>query len=219
MCPPGLREEHRAWVPEVIAGITLRLDASCERVSRNIPAPVRRAAEQIQACARRWRWRLPGWIPQASTPTAPRMRLDPGLVRLRDRVRLDWQDSWPQTLSELEIELDGGRRVRGPPRCRHSCRPTSPSSAARASPPNSMRWSRPVLGASRHAGAARAIISGLDGAADIRPISVGSPPASAAPLTGPLTYLVTPATAGAHGRHGVPACAGDDEDRRWRITS
>src|SRR6202022_2848180 len=36
---------------------------------------------------------------------------DPGLVRLRDRVRLDWQDSWPQTLSELEVELDGGRRV------------------------------------------------------------------------------------------------------------
>jgi hypothetical protein len=30
---------------------------------------------------------------------------------LRARIEIDWQDSWPQTLSELEIELTDGRRV------------------------------------------------------------------------------------------------------------
>jgi hypothetical protein len=36
---------------------------------------------------------------------------DPGLVGLRERVSLDWQDSWPQTLAELELELADGRRI------------------------------------------------------------------------------------------------------------
>jgi hypothetical protein len=37
--------------------------------------------------------------------------LDPGLVRLRERVRFDWQDGWPQTLCEMGLELVDGRRV------------------------------------------------------------------------------------------------------------
>jgi hypothetical protein len=32
-------------------------------------------------------------------------------VSLRERLLLDWQDSWPQTLAELELELADGRRV------------------------------------------------------------------------------------------------------------
>ena len=32
-------------------------------------------------------------------------------MSLRERVVLDWQDSWPQTLAELELELADGRRV------------------------------------------------------------------------------------------------------------
>ena len=36
---------------------------------------------------------------------------DADLVRLRDRIEIDWQESWPQTLSELELELSDGRRV------------------------------------------------------------------------------------------------------------
>ena len=36
---------------------------------------------------------------------------DPRLVGLRERVVLDWQESWPQTLSELELELVDGRRL------------------------------------------------------------------------------------------------------------
>ena len=29
----------------------------------------------------------------------------------RDRLRFDWQDNWPQTLCELELELVDGRRL------------------------------------------------------------------------------------------------------------
>ena len=37
--------------------------------------------------------------------------LDPGLISLRERVRFDWQNSWPQTLCEMELKLVDGRRV------------------------------------------------------------------------------------------------------------
>jgi len=36
---------------------------------------------------------------------------DPGLIGLRERVSLDWQESWPQTLAELDLELADGKRV------------------------------------------------------------------------------------------------------------
>jgi hypothetical protein len=36
---------------------------------------------------------------------------DPALIELRERVAIDWQDSWPQTLAELEIELADGNRL------------------------------------------------------------------------------------------------------------
>jgi hypothetical protein len=36
---------------------------------------------------------------------------NPGLVSLREQVAIEWQDSWPQTLAELEIELSDGRRL------------------------------------------------------------------------------------------------------------
>jgi hypothetical protein len=36
---------------------------------------------------------------------------DPALVRLRERVDIDFQPGWPQTLAEIEIELRDGRHV------------------------------------------------------------------------------------------------------------
>jgi 2-methylcitrate dehydratase PrpD len=107
-CARRLREEHRIR-PEAIAGITLRLDASCDLVC-NIPAPVdglqsKFSLRQTVAMA------LAG-VDTASLGayTAENAR-DPGLVRLRERVRLDWQHGWPQTLSEIEVELVDGRRL------------------------------------------------------------------------------------------------------------
>ena len=107
-CARRLREEHRL-TPEAIAGITLRLDASCERVC-NIPAPVdglqsKFSLRQTVAMA------LAGVDTASLGAYSAENARDPGLVGLRERVEIDWQDSWPQTLSELEIELADGRRV------------------------------------------------------------------------------------------------------------
>jgi 2-methylcitrate dehydratase PrpD len=107
-CARRLREEHRLK-PETIAGIILRLDASCERVC-NIPAPVdglqsKFSLRQTVAMA------LAGIDTASLGAYSAENARDPGLVSLRERVVLDWQDSWPQTLAELELELADGRRV------------------------------------------------------------------------------------------------------------
>jgi 2-methylcitrate dehydratase PrpD len=107
-CARRLRDEHRLK-PEQIAGITLRLDASCERVC-NIPAPV----DGLQS---KFSLRQTVAMALAAIDTASlgaysaENARDPDLVRLRERIVLDWQDSWPQTLSELELDLADGRRL------------------------------------------------------------------------------------------------------------
>jgi 2-methylcitrate dehydratase PrpD len=107
-CARQLRAEHRL-IPEAIAGITLRLDASCERVC-NIPAPVdglqsKFSLRQTVAMA------LAGVDTASLGAYSAENSHDPALIGLRERIEIDWQDSWPQTLSELEIELADGRRV------------------------------------------------------------------------------------------------------------
>jgi 2-methylcitrate dehydratase PrpD len=107
-CARRLREEHRL-TPDMIAGITLRLDASCERVC-NIPAPVdglqsKFSLRQTVAMA------LAGIDTASLGAYSAENARNPGLVGLRERVTLDWQDSWPQTLCELELGLADGRRV------------------------------------------------------------------------------------------------------------
>jgi len=111
-CARRLREDHRLE-PDAIAGITLRLDASCERVC-NIPAPSdglqsKFSLRQTVAMA------LAGVDTASLGAYSAENARDPRLVGLRERVVLDWQDSWPQTLSELELELTDGRR----PMARH----------------------------------------------------------------------------------------------------
>ena len=107
-CARRLREEHRLS-PDAISGITLRLDGSCERVC-NIPAPVdglqsKFSLRQTVAMA------LSGVDTASLDVYSVANARDAGLIRLRERVTLDWQDSWAQTLSELELELVDGRRV------------------------------------------------------------------------------------------------------------
>ena len=107
-CARQLREQHRL-TPEAVARITLRLDASCERVC-NIPAPVdglqsKFSLRQTVAMA------LAGVDTASLGAYSAGNARDPGLVRLRERVEIEWQDSWPQTLSELEIELADGKRL------------------------------------------------------------------------------------------------------------
>ena len=107
-CARRVREEHRVS-PEAIAGITLRLDASCDRVC-NIPAPVdglqsKFSLRQTVAMA------LAGVDTASLGAYSAGNARDPHLVGLRERMKLDWQDGWPQTLSEIEVELADGRRV------------------------------------------------------------------------------------------------------------
>ena len=105
-CARRLREEHRLE-PAHIARITLRLDASCERVC-NIPAPIdglqsKFSLRQTVAMA------LAGVDTASLGAYSVENALDPVLVGLRERVRFDWQDAWPQTVSELQLELADGR--------------------------------------------------------------------------------------------------------------
>jgi 2-methylcitrate dehydratase PrpD len=107
-CARRLREEHRLTA-EAIAGITLRLDASCERVC-NIPAPVdglqsKFSLRQTVAMA------LAGVDTASLGAYSAGNAHDPALIGLRERIEIDWQDSWPQTLAELEIELAGENRL------------------------------------------------------------------------------------------------------------
>jgi 2-methylcitrate dehydratase PrpD len=164
-CARRLREEHRL-TPELIAGITLRLDASCDRVC-NIPVPVdglqsKFSLRQTVAMA------LAG-IDTASVGAynAENAR-DPGLVSLRNRVRFDWQHNWPQTLCELELELVDSRRFSA----RHDAGVPAADIAEQG-----VRLAAkfdalvaPVLGAPR-ARELREMISDLDNVADIRSLT------------------------------------------------
>ena len=107
-CARRLREEHRL-TPDMITGIILRLDASCDRVC-NIPVPVdglqsKFSVRQTVAMA------LSGVDTASLGAYSAENAGDPSLVGLRDRLRFDWQDNWPQTLCELELELVDGRRL------------------------------------------------------------------------------------------------------------
>ena len=79
-------------------------------------------------------------------------------------MTLDWQDSWPQTLGELEIELDGGRRV--------AARHDAGIPAVNITEQGERLAAKfdalvePMLGAPRTR-ELREIVSGLDSAADI----------------------------------------------------
>jgi len=107
-CARRLCERHRL-TPEAAVSITLRLDASCERVC-NIPAPVdglqsKFSLRQTVAMA------LAGVDTASLGAYSAENARDPALIGLRERIEIDWQDSWPQTLAELEIELGGGNRL------------------------------------------------------------------------------------------------------------
>jgi 2-methylcitrate dehydratase PrpD len=107
-CARRLREEHRLQLAD-IGSITLRLDASCERVC-NIPAPIdglqsKFSLRQTVAMA------LSGIDTASLAAYNTENARDQRLVGLRERVVLDWQDSWPQTLAELELQLADGRRL------------------------------------------------------------------------------------------------------------
>ena len=164
-CARRLRAERRL-TPEVIAGITLRLDASCDRVC-NIPVPVdglqsKFSLRQTVAMA------LAGVDTASLDVYSAENTRDAALVGLRERVRFDWQHNWPQTLCELELELVDGRCLTA----RHDAGVPAADIAdqgARVAAKFDVLVA-PVLGAPQ-ARELREMISGLDNVADIRSLT------------------------------------------------
>src|SRR6266478_2053617 len=107
-CARRLRQEH-GLTSDMIAGITLRIDTSCDRVC-NIATPVdglqsKFSLRQTVAMA------LAGVDTASLGAYSAENARDPGLVALRERIHFEWQNNWPQTLSELELDLVDGRHV------------------------------------------------------------------------------------------------------------
>ena len=107
-CARLLREEH-SLTPDHIARIALRLDASCDRVC-NIAVPVdglqsKFSLRQTVAMA------LAGIDTASLGAYSVEKAREPILVGLRERVSFDWQEGWPQTLCEVDLDLVDGRRV------------------------------------------------------------------------------------------------------------
>ncbi len=99
--------ERYSVMPEQIARITLKLDKSCERVC-NIQAPsdgleAKFSLRQTVAMA------LAGVDTASLGAYSAATATDPALVRLRDKVVLDFQDGWPQAAAEIEVALGDGR--------------------------------------------------------------------------------------------------------------
>jgi 2-methylcitrate dehydratase PrpD len=155
------RREH-GLSPDKIAGITLRLDAGCDRIC-NIPAPVdglqsKFSLRQTVAMA------LAGVDTASLGAYSEANARDPELVRLREMVRLDFHEGWPSTLAEIEIACADGSRVSA----RHDAGVPATDIAAQGQRLGAKfdALVGPVLGASR-ARELREMISGLDRLAEI----------------------------------------------------
>jgi hypothetical protein len=146
----------------MVAHITLRIDASCDRVC-NIPAPVdglqsKFSLRQTVAMA------LAGVDTASLGAYSVENACDPRLVGLREKLRFEWQQGWPQTLCELELELADERRVSA----RHDAGIPAADIAEQGTRLAAKfdALTEPVLGIPR-ARELRAVITGLDKVADI----------------------------------------------------
>ncbi len=108
-CARKLREQQGV-MPEQVARLTLALDRSCDRVC-NIPAPsdgleAKFSLRQTVAMA------LSGVDTASLAAYSAATATDPRLVRLREKLVLDFHDNWPQAAAELEVTLADGRVLR-----------------------------------------------------------------------------------------------------------
>jgi 2-methylcitrate dehydratase PrpD len=106
-CARAIRREHQVK-PQDIVRATLHIDASTDRVC-NIPVPVdglqsKFSLRQTVAMA------LAGIDTASLAAYSETTATEPALVRLREKIGIDFQDNWPQTVSELEVETADGRR-------------------------------------------------------------------------------------------------------------
>ncbi|HKS88972.1 MAG TPA: MmgE/PrpD family protein, partial [Stellaceae bacterium] len=92
---------------ETIERITLRLDRSCDRVC-NIPAP-RDGLEAKFSLRQTVAMALAGVDTASLGAYSVETANDPALVRLRNKVALDFRDGGPQAAAEIEVALSDGR--------------------------------------------------------------------------------------------------------------
>ncbi|HZU91378.1 MAG TPA: MmgE/PrpD family protein, partial [Stellaceae bacterium] len=107
-CARRLSGEHRL-APEAIRHVTLRLDRSCDLVC-NIPAP-KDGLESKFSLRQTVAMALSGIDTASLLAYSEKNAQDPALIRLRERIAVDFVEGWPQTLAEIEIELADGRRL------------------------------------------------------------------------------------------------------------
>src|SRR4051794_727673 len=160
-CSREIRERH-GLRPDEIARITLSLDRSCDRVC-NIPAPTD-GLEAKFSLRQNVAMALSG-IDTASLETySAATANDPALVRLREKVALDFRDGWPQAAAELEVTTVDGRVLKAS----HDAGIPSPDIAAQGERLAAKfdALAEPVLGTAR-ARELRAAILGLDELGDI----------------------------------------------------
>ena len=160
-CAHQIRERH-AVKPDQIARITLSLDSSCDRVC-NIPAPtdgleVKFSLRQTVAMA------LSGVDTASLGAYSAETANDPALVRLREKVVLDFHGGWPQAAAELEVATVDGRVFKAS----HDAGIPSSDIAAQGERLATKfdALAEPVLGAARTR-ELRATILSLDGLADV----------------------------------------------------
>jgi 2-methylcitrate dehydratase PrpD len=106
-CARELRRRH-GLAPDAIAGVTLRVDRSTDRVC-NIRVPVdglqsKFSLRQTTAMA------LAGVNTASLAAYDEKIAADPALIRLREMMVIDFQDNWPQTVAEIDIVGADGRR-------------------------------------------------------------------------------------------------------------
>jgi 2-methylcitrate dehydratase PrpD len=160
-CARELRRVHQLD-PEAIAAVTLRIDASTDRVC-NIPAPTdglqsKFSLRQTVAMA------LAGIDTASLGAYSVENARAPSLIALRERATIDFQDNWPQTLAEIEVETVDGRRLTARHDAGIPAADIAEQGARLAAKFDSLV--EPLLGAPR-ARELREMISGFDGVADV----------------------------------------------------
>jgi 2-methylcitrate dehydratase PrpD len=160
-CARQVRRDH-GFNPGRIAAVTLRLDAGCDRIC-NIPAPTdglqsKFSLRQTVAMA------LAGVDTASLVAYSEQNARDPGLMRLREMVALDFHEGWPSTLAEIEVTLADGRRVSA----RHDAGipATDIAEQGRRLAAKFDALVEPVLGAPRTRDL-RQMVAGLDGLVEI----------------------------------------------------